>query len=182
MPTADELPHYFYKDYVSWKGDWELIKGIPYAMTPSPTIRHQYISQKIARYLDEALDDCPQCQALLSVDWIISDDTVVQPDNLVICHREQGDYLTQAPQLIFKILSPSSTRTDRITKFRLYEQEGVRWYCLVDPEQRVTKIHRLEQGKLIELREIHDERQEFDLNQCRIEFDFSRIWPARGMG
>lgn len=177
MPTADELPHYHYEDYVNWEGDWELIKGIPYAMTPSPTLRHQHISQKIARYLDEALDNCPECQAVLAIDWIISDDTVVQPDNLVICHQEQSDFLTQAPVLIFEILSPSTARKDRITKFRLYEKEAVRWYCLVDPEHSVAKIYRLEQGKLIKLRDISNESQEFDLIKCRIDFDFSEIWP-----
>lgn len=177
MPTADELPHYHYEDYANWEGDWELIKGIPYAMTPSPTLRHQHISQKIARYLDEALDNCPQCQALLAIDWIISDDTVVQPDNLVICHQEQGNFLTQAPVLIFEILSPSTAQKDRVTKFRLYEKEAVRWYCLVDPEHSVAKIYHQEQGKLIKLRDISNESHEFDLNKCRIDFDFSGIWP-----
>lgn len=177
MPTADELPHYLYEDYASWEGDWELIKGIPYAMTPSPTLQHQRISQKIAYQLEKQLTDCPACQAVPAVDWIISDDTVVQPDNLVICHQEQGDFITQAPVLIFEILSPSTAQKDRVAKFRLYEQEGVHWYCLVDPEHSVAKIYRLEQGKLIKLRDISNESQEFDLIKCRIEFDFSAIWP-----
>ena len=38
MLTIDELPHYSYQDYRRWEGDWELIEGIPYAMTPSPTL------------------------------------------------------------------------------------------------------------------------------------------------
>ncbi len=27
------LPHYTYEDYCHWKGRWELIDGIPYAMS-----------------------------------------------------------------------------------------------------------------------------------------------------
>ncbi len=29
---AEYLPHYTYDDYIQWKGDWELIYGVPYAM------------------------------------------------------------------------------------------------------------------------------------------------------
>ena len=40
MSTIDreQLPHYTYEDYLCWEGRWELINGIPYAMTPAPTV------------------------------------------------------------------------------------------------------------------------------------------------
>lgn len=63
MLTPEELPHYGYEDYALWKGRWELIEGIPYTMMPSPDFRHQRISLKIARLLDEALDNCDVCRA-----------------------------------------------------------------------------------------------------------------------
>ncbi len=177
MLKPEELPHYTYDDYVLWKGDWELIDGIPHAMTPSPTITHQRVSQKIARYLDEALDDCPRCQALIAVDWIISDDTVVQPDNLVICHDEQNKFITQAPVLILEILSPSTAKKDQTTKFRIYEQQGVKWYCLVDPETQSVKIYRLDHAGYVEEANTEAETQAFDLGFCIIELDFGLIWP-----
>ncbi len=177
MLTIDELPHYRYEDYRRWEGDWEMIEGVPYAMTPSPTLKHQRVSQKIARYLDEALDDCPQCQALLAIDWVVSEDTVVQPDNLVICHEEEGEFLTRAPVLIFEILSPSTWKKDRVTKFRLYEREGVLHYCIVDPETRVAKIYRLVQGRYIKQADVSGENYCFELAKCDFDFDFSKIWP-----
>ena len=177
MLTIDELPHYSYQDYCRWEGDWELIEGIPYAMTPSPTLKHQHVSQKIARYLDEAMDACPGCRALLAIDWIISDDTVVQPDNLVICHSPEGDFLTKAPTLIFEILSPSTSKKDRVTKFRLYEQEGVPYYCIVDPETQVAKIYHLEQGRYVKQADVSNESHRFELETCGFDLDFSRIWP-----
>ncbi len=30
------FPEYNYEDYKLWDGDWELIYGIPYAMSPAP--------------------------------------------------------------------------------------------------------------------------------------------------
>ncbi len=38
---ADWLPQYTYTDYEQWEGDWELIYGFPYAMSPSPKRTHQ---------------------------------------------------------------------------------------------------------------------------------------------
>jgi len=101
MLPDDELPCYNHADCERREDSRELIEGIPYAMTLSTALKHQRISQKIAWQLEGLLGNCPECQALLALDWIINDNTVVQPDNLVICHQEQGDFLTQAPVLIF---------------------------------------------------------------------------------
>lgn len=37
----EDLPHYTYDDYAQWEGRWEIIEGVPYAMSPAPTIKHQ---------------------------------------------------------------------------------------------------------------------------------------------
>jgi Uma2 family endonuclease len=178
--TERELPHYTYEDYSKWEGRWELIQGIPYAMSPSPGYTHQRISQKIARLLDEALDDCASCQAVLPVDWKIADDTVVQPDNMVLCYQPEGTYLTKAPSLIFEILSPSTSSKDRITKFNLYQEEGVDYYCIVDPKTGTAKVYVLREGRYRKVLDATDETVTFTLNtlkkECVFDFDFSRIW------
>ena len=69
-------PAYTYDEYTLWEGDWELIYGIPYAMAPAPMIKHQQISNKIARHIwMRHLEACETCQALLPVDWKISNET-----------------------------------------------------------------------------------------------------------
>ncbi|WP_301924323.1 hypothetical protein [Ferruginibacter sp.] len=30
------LPHYTYEDHCQWEGRWEIIEGIPFAMSPAP--------------------------------------------------------------------------------------------------------------------------------------------------
>ncbi|MGC8783703.1 MAG: Uma2 family endonuclease, partial [Armatimonadota bacterium] len=82
MVVPKYLPHYTYADYVQWEGRWELIEGIPFAMSPQPSFRHQRISHRIAEELGRALEGCERCRAVLPVDWKISEDTVVQPDNM----------------------------------------------------------------------------------------------------
>lgn len=170
------MPHYTYDDYLHWKGDWELIHGIPYAMAPAPTVEHQHISNKIARYLTEALDPCQHCHALLPVDWKIADDTVVQPDNLVICFPPKGTYITKTPTLIFEILSKSSAQKDQTTKYRIYEKEGVKYYIIVDPVERIAKVFQRVSGKFQKLMGATDETVSFDINDGSIQFDFGKIF------
>lgn len=176
MLTPTDLPHYTYDDYILWEGRWEMIEGIPYAMTPSPSFRHQRVSQKIARFLDMALDDCEHCRAVLPVDWKVAEDTVLQPDNMVLCYEPAGPFLTKAPALIFEVLSASTAAKDRRTKFSIYEREGVAYYCLVDPETEVAKIYRLHEGRYVKQMDATDETFKFDLGRCAFEIEFARIW------
>lgn len=175
-PRIEDLPHYLYEDYVQWEGRWELIHGIPFAMTPSPGIAHQAVSSRIDWLLHEALQTCEECQALLPVDWKIAEDTVVQPDNLVICHEPEHSYLTRAPVLIFEVLSRGTATKDRTTKYALYEKEGVSYYVIVDPEEKLAKVYRLHEGRYIKVTDAVHETREFDLGKYVIEFDFSKIW------
>jgi len=173
----NEYPRYTYDDYKNWEGRWELIEGVPYAMTPAPSPKHQLISNNIARELGNQLKDCPECKALLPVDWKISDDTVVQPDNLVVCYS-LGDkpYITKAPSLIFEVMSSSTSLKDREIKYRLYEREGVKYYVLVDPEEQMAKVFVLKNGRYIKVGDFTSENVEFNLGKCVIHFDFSKIW------
>ena len=171
-----DLPHYTYDDYSQWQGRWELLDGIPHAMTPAPSINHQRVSSKIARLLDEALEGCDQCQALLPVDWKITEDTVVQPDNLVVCYPPSGNYLTRAPSVIFEVLSSATRHKDETIKFRLYETEGVHYYCLVDPDEKLIRIYELNEGRYIKQTDAATETFNFNLTKCQIEFDCSRVW------
>ena len=175
----DNIPHYTYDDYKIWEGKWEIIYGVAYAMSPAPMIEHQSISSKIAWQLKNILDECEKCRSLLPVDWKISEDTVVQPDNLVICHEPKNKaYLTQAPEIIFEILSKATASKDKNLKFKLYEEEGVRYYILVDPQDKVAKVYGLMNGKYIKICDAVEEKVGFYLKACdkTLEFDFSKIW------
>lgn len=173
----EDLPRYTYEDYSQWEGRWELIHGVAYAMSPSPGIEHQAISQQIASQLQRVLEHCAACHALLPVDWKIDEETVVQPDNLVVCGElEKTAYLNKAPVLIFEVLSKSTAHKDRTTKYRLYEREGVKYYVLVDPVERLAKVYRLLDGRYMKIADAGKESVEFDLGAYRIHFEFISIW------
>lgn len=173
----EDLPSYTYDDYVHWEGKWELIYGIAYAMSPMPMIKHQRISNNIAWQLNEIFKDCKKCRALLPVDWKIDEETIVQPDNLVICHEPKIEsYLTKAPKIIFEVLSKSTANKDLRLKYDLYEKEGVDYYVIVNPDDNIAKVYKLHDGKYIKICDAVDDVVEFEIDECKVEFDFSKIW------
>jgi len=179
LRKIEEYPHYSYDEYKLWEGKWELIEGAPYAMAPAPMIEHQNISANIAWQLKELFKECEKCQTLLPIDWKVSEDTIVQPDNLVICHKPSNPaYITQAPEIIFEILSKSTAHKDEGIKFDLYEREGVSYYIIVNPTDKMAKVYYLQDGKYAKLKDTYDESVTFKVDACskELHFDFSKIW------
>lgn len=49
-------------------------------------------------------------------------------------------FFTQTPDWVCEVLSPSSGRRDRLQKSRIYAQQGVQFYWIVDPHQQVIEV------------------------------------------
>ena len=124
-------------DYLGWPDDerWELIDGVPYNMSPAPSIKHQNVVITIAAKLKAALKGKPCKPFIAPVDVILSEHDVVQPDLLVVCNPEKiGEKAIHgAPDLVVEVLSPSTALKDMREKKALYERAGVREYVVVDP-------------------------------------------------
>ena len=176
-PRLEDLPHYTWDDYQLWEGRWEIINGVAYAMSPAPSIKHQRINTKIVTQLDQLLSNCESCFGVMPVDWKIADDTVVQPDVSIVCGPIEEQYLKKPPLVIFEILSPSTAKKDKSTKFRLYQDNGVKYYCLIDPETEVAEVYVLKKKKYEHLAKGRDPIVSFDLGECDILFQLGQIWP-----
>ncbi len=79
------LPYYTYEDFKHWEGRWEIIDGIPYAMAPMPVVKHQAIAGNLNALFWNELKDCVNCKVYQPIDYLIKDDTVLEPDLLVVC-------------------------------------------------------------------------------------------------
>jgi len=170
--------HYFYEDYVQWEGDWEIIDGFPYAMSPKPMIKHQQTSGRIFSELDK--DSCPECLVAMEIDYKIADDTIVSPDVLFACGEDLGEkYLLKTPQIIFEVLSPSTAKKDRNEKYSLYEEVGVEYYVIVDSQLHKAEIYKLQDGSYKLDRELEDESYNFKTSKCSVAFDFKNIWVRK---
>jgi len=169
---------YTIKDHSLWDGDWELVRGEAFAMSPSPLYNHQHINGKIYRQLDEQLDNCTKCHAVIETDVTFSEDTVVRPDSMVICY-EPDQKLTKAPDLVFEVISRSTAKRDEILKFNLYQTEAIKYYVLVYPESNKAKVYQLIDFKYQKIGDYTNESFIFELSHCDINFDFSFIWRKK---
>lgn len=174
--AARLLPHYTYEDYRKWEGDWELIGGIAYAMAPSPVAEHQYVVGEILFQLRSQISEkCPEeCHVFTDLDWIVSNDTVVRPDVVVICEKVE-DYIKTTPEVVFEVVSKATSQKDEHLKFEIYEAERVPYYVLVYPELKKARVFKMKGDKYEKEADCTSEVYQFK-SRCDFEIDFSRLW------
>lgn len=171
------LPHYTYEDYVLWEGKWELIDGIPYAMSPAPTPQHQIIVNTLGAVFFQALKNCMQCKVAQAVDFKIAEDTIVQPDLSILCKEATKKYIDFPPALVAEILSPSTAIKDRFTKADLYKSQSIPYYIIISPEGGEAEIYELENGDYVLKLQGKEIRYQFIFeNSCLAEIDFAELW------
>lgn len=121
---------------------YEVVHG-ELLVTPSPRPLHQVVQIRLILALGEYLRREPIGQLLSSpadISW--GPDILVQPD-LFVVQMDEARTMTWARMqhlpLVVEILSPSSTRADRFTKRRLYQEVGVPLYWMVDADAQVVE-------------------------------------------
>ncbi len=174
------LPHYTYEDYCQWEGRWELIDGIPIAMSPLPLPAHQRIGGRLFTLFDELLlEQCDDCIAYPPIDWKVKEDTVVQPDFLVVCGMSaeiKKPYLDFSPTLIAEILSPSSALKDRNAKFAIYESQQVKYYLILDINTKRLEVYELVNSQY-EPVAVNPSSFDFTFHDdCSITVFFDELW------
>ncbi|MDR0307839.1 MAG: Uma2 family endonuclease [Chitinispirillales bacterium] len=157
MPLPQREERYTYADYLTWDDGkrWELIGGVAYAMAPAPAPGHQSVCVELARQLATFLKGKPCKLFIAPFDVRLNaddgDNTVVQPDLLVVCDRSKIDDkgYRGVPDFIIEIISPSSTRHDRWVKNNLYKSAGVREYWIIDPNSKTMDVFLLANGEYL---------------------------------
>ena len=167
--------YYTVVEWELWKDAWELIDGAPYCMSPAPGIRHQRINGQLYLELQACMKSCNKCESFLPIDWQISEDTVVQPDISIVCKQVSGNRLLEAPTAIFEILSPSTEKKDRTIKFELYQNQGVKYYIIVNPESESVEIFLLDVEGKYQKQSLENDFI-FNFDGCEVKPDFSLIW------
>ena len=173
------LPHYTYEDYCKWEGRWEIIEGIPYAMSPAPSPQHQWISNNIKYELTNAIKKtkCSHCKVYDFIDVKVTDDTVLQPDAVVVCKPISKKFLDFPAALVVEILSPGTALKDRHNKFSSYEKMGIPYYLIVDTDNQTIEIYSLVNGQYQKIE--FDATKEFIFSladDCNIPVVLNNIW------
>jgi len=152
---------YTYADYFKWKFEErvELIRGRIFKMSPAPNRRHQQLTGdiffEIRRFL--AGQKCEVYVAPFDVRLPrkSKDDndiiTVLQPDVCVICDPAKLDDkgCIGAPDIVVEILSPGNNTKELKNKYEVYEEDGVKEYWIVSPQDETFVLYALADGRYI---------------------------------
>src|SRR5438093_8461055 len=114
-------------------------------VTPAPRVWHQEVvarlSMALRAYLYTKATGLHVFASPADISW--SADTLVQPDVFVVPLSEARTLdwnRIKDLRLAIEVLSPSSTRADRFTKRRLYQEQRIPVYWVVDGDERLVEV------------------------------------------
>ncbi|HWP38353.1 MAG TPA: Uma2 family endonuclease [Gemmatimonadales bacterium] len=122
---------------------YELVHG-ELLVTPAPRPEHQIVvvelHDRISPYLAANGGGARLFSVAADISW--DDETLVQPDLFVVPAAEVSrDWRTYRTLLLaVEVLSPGSSRADRVVKRRRYQEQGVATYWVVDVDARLVEV------------------------------------------
>ncbi len=152
---VDTTKKYTYQDYLKLPEEpgyrYEVLEGI-LVKDPSPNVMHQRVLRRLIRLLEDYFSEIdPEGEVFFApLDVTFQEITVVQPDLLYISGKQkklvEETRIDGPPNLVVEIISPSTSRKDRIQKRNIYQKAGVQHYWLVHPEERTLECFALRDG------------------------------------
>lgn len=120
--------------------NYELIDGVV-MMSPRPTKRHQRISLKLAKTIDDCLNEI-DCDVYQEIELDIDQNHII-PDLSIICDDNDKSSAKQytAPLIVIEILSPATIQHDLIYKLNKYINLNIAEYWIIDPKIKMITIH-----------------------------------------
>lgn len=144
-----------YEDYLRLPDDgkrYEIIERVLYVAN-APGYDHQFTVTKLMSRFDVFVSE-HKLGVVLSAPFEVhlsETSRPVQPDILFLTQQQQpapgAQFFEGSPALIVEVISPSSIRLDRHTKFDVYERAGVTEYWLADPKTRAVEVYVLSNGE-----------------------------------
>lgn len=126
---------------------YELING-EIVKKQSPSVRHQRISRKIERALDNYAERTQSGEMFHApLDVVLDDGNAYHPDVFFIKKERffildaKEEVVIGSPDLVVEILSKSTATHDKGDKKDTYERCGVREYWLADPVKKSVEVY-----------------------------------------
>ena len=113
-------------------------------VTPAPSLAHQRAAGLLYRTLTDYLAAQPVGEAIVApADVTFSERRVLQPDVLVIpfVDGRRASRFADVGRLLLavEVISPTTARADRVAKRRVFREEGVPEYWIVDLDARTIE-------------------------------------------
>jgi Uma2 family endonuclease len=159
----------------------ELVNG-EIVLSPSPTPDHSDVILALAEVLRPYIRKNKRGVLLADVDTIFTDYTTRRPDLLFVANERAHiiqNVVTSPPDLCIEVISPSTATDDRVGKFRLYCESGVKHYWLIDPHARMAEAFTLRGGNYVLAASGRDKDKVKFPPFGKLTIPLSEIWPAR---
>ncbi len=147
MAMPDTARRYTVEEVLAFPSDgnrYELVDG-ELLVTPAPRSRHQLIVGelygRLYQYLEPRRREARVVLSPADIRW--PGEVLVQPDVFVVPAAEltaQDWSSVRTLLLAVEVVSPSSSRHDRVTKRQVYQRQRVATYWVVDPDARVVEV------------------------------------------
>ena len=160
---------------------YEVIRGV-LLVTPAPRPVHQSAVLQLVMTLEPYTELTRIGRLFVSpAEVIVDDETMVQPDLFVVPGRGRVPSswrMTPKPLLAIEVISPSSARYDRVDKRRLYSDERVAEYWIVDTDSRVFERWRPgdERPEILDARMTWQPDPAHDALAIDLVAYFARVW------
>jgi Uma2 family endonuclease len=144
--SVPESLRFTYEDYLLLPEDrrYEVVDGDLY-LTPAPTPYHQIVSGRIFMLLNQHVRQHGLGEVFFApCDLVLSKFDVLQPDVFFIAEERRSiigeKYITEAPDLVVEVLSPSTADRDQVAKAKQYARFGVREMWVADPGAKTIEM------------------------------------------
>jgi Uma2 family endonuclease len=135
---------------------YEIIDG-ELIVTRAPRWSHQQVTGRVFNALDTWSQASGLGEAAINPGIIFTDEDNVIPDVVWASNvrldrlMDEAEHLTGAPELVVEVLSPGekNEQRDKQLKLKLYSQQGVQEYWIVDNNLRQVQIYRRDNAMLV---------------------------------
>lgn len=146
--NTDSNKKYTYQDYLGLPDEpgyrFEILEGM-LVKEPSPNVIHQRVSRRLQRILEDYFWEIDHEGEIFDapLDVTFKDISVVQPDIFYVAGKQKqivkDTRIDGSPTLVVEILSPSTSRKDRLQKLLIYQKYEIQHYWLVDPKEKTLE-------------------------------------------
>lgn len=159
----------------------EILDGV-LVREPSPVVLHQRVARRLQRLLEDYFAvSAPGGEVFNApLDVTLGDHTVVQPDIFVMIVGQEQQILHARidgpPALVVEVLSPSTSRKDRMRKLRIYQQARVPHYWLVNPDEQTLECFAWRDGSYAVVANGLDDEVVAHPDFPELAIELSRLW------
>jgi len=117
---------------------------------PSPTYRHNRIRQRIARHLEDFVQQNELGGIAVEQDFRLAPDIVRNPDVAFIATQALSSMdvdrtpIEGAPDLAIEVISPGNSAQDMLTKIHQYLEAGCQAVWVFYPNLKLVEVHDLQ--------------------------------------